>query len=95
MIPASANAGMELVCNGRQPQTANNSIYIYCSDRREFVKSLGSAWMNIRSNGIGGTVEDLCWEAYKDAKDMHPSISFKDISDSFLIRCNIGLGYIN
>ena len=29
-----------------------------------------------------------------DFKDMHPSISFDNISDSFLMRCNMGLAYV-
>ena len=65
-----------------------------CSDRKDFVETLGAAWRTLRKNSIGGTTEDLCWEAYKDAKDMHPSISFDNISDSFLMRCNMGLAYV-
>jgi hypothetical protein len=93
-ISMAANAGIELVCKGRSPQSSNKPIYLNCSDRKEFVETLGSAWRTLRKNSIGGTTEDLCWEAYKDAKDMHPSISFDNISDSFLIRCNMGLAYV-
>ena len=87
-------AGTELVCKGNQPLSNNKSIYVNCSDRKEFVENLGAAWRTLRKNSIGGTTEDLCWEAYKDARDMHPSISFDNISDSFLIRCNMGLAYV-
>lgn len=87
-------AGEELVCRGRQPQSNNRPVYVNCSDRKEFVETLGAAWRTLRKNYIGGTTEDLCWGAYNDAKDMHPSISFNNISDSFLMRCNMGLAYV-
>ena len=85
---------MEVVCKGHQPQSNNKPIYVNCSDRKEFVETLGAAWRTLRKNSIGGTTEDLCWEAYRDAKDMHPSISFDNISESFLMRCNMGLAYV-
>ena len=87
-------AGTELVCKGHQAQSNNKAVYVNCSDRKEFVETLGAAWRTLRKNSIGGTTEDLCWEAYKDARDMHPSISFDNISDSFLMRCNMGLAYV-
>ncbi len=59
------------------------------------METLGAAWHELRNNSIGGHLEEMCWEAYNQAKDMHPSISFQDISDSFLIRCNMGLEYVN
>jgi hypothetical protein len=64
------------------------------NDRKEFVEALSHAWQTLRKNYIGGTAENLCWEAYNDAKDIHPTISFSNISDSFLMRCNMGLAYI-
>ena len=91
---ASAFAGEELVCKGARPKSNNKPIYVNCSDRKEFVDALGLAWRTIRQNSIGGTTENLCWEAYQQAKDMHPSISFDNISDSFLVRCNMGLAYV-
>lgn len=94
IISANSYAGTELVCKGHQPQSNNKPIYVNCSDRKDFVETLGAAWRTLRKNSIGGTTEDLCWEAYKDAKDMHPSISFDNISDSFLMRCNMGLAYV-
>lgn len=94
LIPNLSFAGMELVCKGQQPHTNNKVIYVNCSNRKEFIENLGAAWQTLRKNYIGGTTEDLCWEAYRDAKDMHPSISFDNISDSFLMRCNMGLAYI-
>jgi hypothetical protein len=94
IISANSYAGTELVCKGHQPLSNNKAVYVNCSDRKEFVETLGVAWRTLRKNSIGGTTEDLCWEAYKDAKDMHPSISFDNISDSFLMRCNMGLAYV-
>jgi hypothetical protein len=91
----NAHAGLELVCKGAQPKSNGKVIYINCQNRKEFVDTIGSAWRELRKNSIGGHLEDMCWEAYKQAKDMHPSISFADISDSFLIRCNMGLEYVN
>lgn len=93
-ISTSSFAGMELVCKGRSPQSNHKAVYFNCNDRKEFVDTLGKAWRTIRQNSIGGTVEDMCWEAYKDAKEMHPSISFGNISDSFTMRCNMGLAYV-
>lgn len=94
LIATNANAGMELVCKGRQPTSNNKPVYVNCGDRKEFVDTLGSAWRTICQNSIGGSMEDMCWKAYQQAKDMHPSISFDNISDSFLVRCNMGLAYI-
>lgn len=93
-LATNAYAGLELVCKGGQGRSNNKPIYVNCNDRKEFVDSLGSAWRTIRKNSIGGSIENMCWEAYHQAKDMHPSISFGNISDSFLMRCNMGLEYV-
>lgn len=90
----NANAGLELVCKGRQVRTNNKVIYVDCENRKAFVDMLGSAWLELRKNSIGGSMENMCWDAYNQAKEMHPSISFSNISDSFLMRCNMGLAYI-
>ena len=88
-------AGIELVCKGRQASNnQNKAVVIDCTNRKIFVDALRSAWSTLRQNSIGGSMENMCWEAYNQAKDMHPSISFTDISDSFLIRCNMGLEYV-
>ena len=87
-------AGLELVCEGRQPTSNNESIYVNCSERKAFVDAIGNAWRIIRKNSIGGSMEDMCWKSYQQAKDMHPSINFNNISDSFLMRCNMGLTYV-
>jgi len=95
VLTSNAYAGVELVCKGRQATSNNKTVYVNCSDRKAFVDTLGSAWHTIRKNSIGGHLENMCWEAYQQAKDMHPSISFENISDGFLMRCNMGLGYVN
>jgi len=94
LFASNVHAGLELVCKGSSPKSNNKPVYINCSERKEFVNALGSAWRTLRQNSIGGTTENLCWEAYQQAKDMHPSISFDNISDSFTARCNMGLAYI-
>jgi hypothetical protein len=75
LISKNLLAADELVCKGRQAEVNNRAIYVNCSDRKEFVQSLGAAWHALRKNFIGGTLEDLCWKAYNEAKDTHPSIS--------------------
>jgi hypothetical protein len=95
LLVSNAYAGVELVCKGSQPASNNKSIYVNCSERKAFVDALGNAWRIIRRNSIGGSMEDMCWQSYQQAKDMHPSISFNNISDSFLMRCNMGLAYVN
>lgn len=90
----NASAGVELICKGQGPRSAHRPVAVDCNDRRAFIDMLGGAWMTLRKNQIGGQLENLCWEAYKDAKGLHPSISFNGISDSFLARCNMGLAYI-
>ena len=88
-----ANAGIELVCKGRQAQSNHRVVTVDCSKRKEFVDMLGAAWRKLREERIG-QFDDMCWEAYSQAKDIPPTISFADISDSFLIRCNMGLAYV-
>jgi len=91
----NANAGIELVCKGGQARTDHRTVFVDCENRIEFIDMLGAAWRELRKNRIGGNMEDMCWKAYSQAKDMHPSISFSNISDSFLMRCNMGLAYVN
>ena len=91
----SAHAGFELVCKGRQARSQHKVVWVDCANRKDFVEKLGAGWRTLRKESIGGSMENMCWEAYKQAKDMHPSISFDNISDSFLTRCNMGLAYVN
>jgi hypothetical protein len=95
VTPHDAIAGYELVCEGAQPRSQHKAVTVDCSNRRDFVEKLGAAWQTIRRSQIAGSVEDVCWKAYNQAKSMHPSISFENISDSFLARCNMGLSYVN
>lgn len=90
----NAHAGIELVCKGASASANHKTVYVDCENRKAFVDMLGAAWQELRKNSIGGAMEDMCWKAYNQAKDMHPSISFANISDSFLMRCNMGLAYI-
>ena len=89
-----ANAGNELVCKGRQARSNHRVITVDCSKRKEFVDMLGAAWRKLREEHIG-QFENMCWEAYSQAKEIPPTISFSDISDGFLIRCNMGLAYVD
>lgn len=89
-----AHAGYELVCKGRQARSNHKPVAVDCSNRKDFIEKLGMGWRTLRKESIGGSMENMCWEAYNQAKDMHPSISFDNISDSFLMRCNMGLAYV-
>lgn len=91
---ASAFAGVELVCKGMSAQSNNKPKMVNCSDRQEVISALGSAWQTLRKQQIGGSTEDMCWEPYKRAKEMHPSISFDNIAPTFFMQCNMALQYI-
>lgn len=90
----NAYAGTELVCKGRQARSNHRVVTVDCSKRKEFVDSLGAAWRKLREEHIG-QFENICWEAYNQAKDIPPTISFSNISDGFLMRCNMGLAYVD
>ncbi len=94
LYTASCFGATELVCSGQQVSYGRTSIDVDCSNRFAVVESLKQAWFRLRQNNIGGSLEDMCWDAYNDAKDLHPSISFEGITDSFFIRCNMGLEYV-
>jgi hypothetical protein len=86
---------VELVCKGERPTMQNQrTVYVDCSNRKEVIDILGAAWMELRKQGIGGTMEDMCWQPYNRAKEMHPSISFDGIASTFFMQCNIALEYI-
>jgi len=91
---ANCYAAAELVCVGQQASYARTSVEVDCSNRYAVVESLKQAWFKLRQNHIGGTLEDMCWDAFNDAKGIHPSISFVGITDSFFARCNMGLEYV-
>jgi hypothetical protein len=92
---SNINAGYELACEGYPPQNSNHRLVsIDCDNRKIFIGTLRDSWLTLRREGIGGTLENLCWEAYTDAKELHPSISLLNISGSFLMRCNMGLAHV-
>jgi hypothetical protein len=91
----NANAGIELVCKGDNPTSPHRIVYVNCEDRKAFIDMLGAAWQTLRRNNIRGVFEDMCWKAYNQARNLHPSISFEGISESFLMRCNMGLEYVD
>ena len=91
---ASCFGATELVCSGQEASDEKTRIGVDCSNRFVVVESLKQAWFTLRQNNIGGSLEDMCWDAYNDAKGLHPSISFEGITDSFFIRCNMGLEYV-
>ena len=92
---APAYAGLELVCKGYRQQTNNSPVLVDCNNRKEVIDILGAAWKELRNNGIGGSLENMCWDSYQDAKKLHPAIGMDPgIASTFLMRCSMGLGYI-
>ena len=88
-------AGLELVCEGYRQQTNHKPVRVDCSNRKSVVDMLGAAWQELRGNGIGGSLEDMCWDSYQDARKLHPAIGMRpDIATTFFARCNMGLGYL-
>lgn len=86
---------VELVCQGDKPSnTQQRTVNVDCSDRKAVIDMLGTAWQTLRKQGIGGTSEDMCWEPYQTAKDLHPGISFNGIAQTFFMQCNMALKYI-
>ncbi len=94
VFPLTSNAGLQLVCKGHPPERHHTAVNVDCSNRKAFIDKLGSAWQTLRENAIGGSLDDMCWKAFNEAKGLHPSISFENVSDAFLARCNLGLAYI-
>ena len=94
LLCTNAQAGYELVCKGQQQRSQNKAIVIDCSDRQAVVESLKRGWMTLRSQGIGGSTEDLCWKPYNSAKDIHPSINMSSIAPTFFLQCNMALQYL-
>ena len=94
LFTASCFGAIELVCSGQEASYGRTRSEVDCSTRFAVVESLKQAWFTLRQNNIGGSLEEMCWKAYNDAKDLHPSISFEGITDSFFMRCNMGLEYV-
>ena len=92
-ITNSAGA-VELVCKNNQPQNpSQRAVYVDCSDRKAVIDALGAAWSALRKQSIGGSTEDMCWNPYNRAKELHPSINFSGISQTFFMQCNMALQY--
>jgi hypothetical protein len=93
IIFSSNSTSLELACNNK-PNNTPNKILVDCNNRYEVIRSLHESWLLLRKNYIGGQLEDICFEAYMDAKDIHPSIDMSSIVDVFFQRCNMGLEYL-
>ena len=91
---ANSYAAVELVCTGQSAQAGKRAFAVDCSDRNAVINAIQSAWLTLRENNIGGSLENMCFKALTQAKSLHPSISFEGISDSFFVRCNMGLEYV-
>jgi len=90
----SINIGaIEMVC-GESSYRDKNNIFVNCQSRFEIIKNLKDSWLLLRKNYIGGQLENLCYEAYMDAKKMHPSIDLAPMVDVFFVRCNMGLEHL-
>lgn len=88
-------SAVQLVCKGYQPQMQDQKpIYVDCSNRKTVIDVLGASWSTLRKQGIGGSTEDMCWDPYNRAKEMHPSIPFDNIAPTFFMQCNMALQYI-
>ena len=86
---------LELLCNGEKPRLQNQKqIFVNCSNRKEVIDILGWSWQKLRQQGIAGVTEDMCYKPFKRAKELHPSIPFDGIAQTFLMECNMALQYI-
>ena len=86
---------LELLCNGEKPRLQNQKqIFVNCSNRKEVIDILGWSWQKLRQQGIAGVTEDMCWKPYNRAKELHPSIPFDGIAQTFLKECNMALQYV-
>jgi hypothetical protein len=86
---------IELVCEGASPRDSRQrAVIVNCSDRKAVIEILGAAWQTLRKEQIGGSTEDMCWQPYTRAKDLHPSISFNGIAQTFFAQCNMALRYV-
>lgn len=97
LILTNSVTAAELVCEGFPPKDSSQRlIFIDCDSRKEVVDILRSAWMTLRREGIGGYSEDLCWQPYETAREIHPSVNMGStgLARSFLDQCNMSLKYI-
>jgi hypothetical protein len=96
MIVICSNAqSVELVCKGEQQRNPNQRpVMVDCSDRKAVIDMLGISWKALRKEGIGGSMEDMCWNPFNKAKEIHPSIDMRGIAPTFFMQCNIALEYV-
>lgn len=95
LVLSNSAFAIELVCKGGQPRMQDQrTVYIDCSNRKAVIDILGAAWRELRNQGIGGNTEDLCWDPYQQAKELHPSIPLNGIAQTFFAQCNMALRYI-
>ena len=86
---------LELLCNGEKPRLQNQKqIFVNCSNRKEVIDILGWGWQKLREQGIAGVTEDKYQKPYNRAKELHPSITFDGIAQTFLMECNMALQYV-
>ena len=86
---------LELLCYGEKPRLqTQKQIFVNCSNRKEVIDILGWGWQKLRQQGIAGVTEDMCYKPYIRAKELHPSISFDGVAQTFLMECNMGLQYL-
>lgn len=91
----SGAEAIELVCKGDERQSPQQRpIYVDCSSRKAVIDTLGAAWTTLRRERIGGSTEDMCWNPYKEAKELHPSIPMDGIAQTFFMQCNMALEYV-
>lgn len=94
MLQPSAQ-GLELVCRGQAQQNSGQRVVeVECANRKLVVDILEKAWVTLRTEGIGGSMEDLCWSAFNKAKEIHPSIDMKGVAPILFMQCNTALQYI-
>lgn len=88
-VSSSSFAGVELVCKGQQPRSNRQPVEIDCNDRQAVLDILLVSERNIKK--FKPQWEGLCWEAYKSAKEVHPSMSMAGYASAFFEQCNHAL----
>jgi hypothetical protein len=93
VIVTGSRAANELVCDGYSANS-ERAVFVDCSNRRAVIDILGKAWQTLRENQIEGDTEDLCWDPYQSAKELHPSIEVTHIAPTWFFQCNMALQYV-
>ena len=95
VIMSLNSQAVELICKGDQSRMQNQRpYYVDCTNRKEVIDALGSAWRTLRHEKIGGSTEDMCWKPFQKAEGLHPSIQMNGIAQSFFMQCNMALQYV-